>query len=110
MTNAIIKGIGLGLMLAIAFGPSFFALLQTSIKNGLKSGIILALGIFLSDLIYVAIAYFGATSLLSNDRNKFYIELVGGALLVVFGGYELFQKKALNESVAIKYEKSYIDF
>ena len=110
MTNAIIKGIGLGLMLAIAFGPSFFALLQTSIKNGLKSGIILALGIFLSDLIYVAIAYFGATSLLSNDRNKFYIELVGGALLVVFGGYELFQKKALNESVAIKYEKSSVTF
>jgi len=105
MTEAILKGVGLGLMLAIAFGPSFFALLQTSIKNGLISGIILALGIFTSDVLYLVIAYFGATSLLSDPKNKFYIELVGGMLLIVFGAFALFQKKKKTSSEEITYEK-----
>jgi len=110
LVEALLKGIGLGLMLAFAFGPSFFALLQTSIKKGLASGITLALGIFASDLIYVCVAYFGATQLLSDPKNKFYIELIGGALLVVFGAIELFQKKTLKTSEAITYEKPSVTF
>lgn len=110
MTEALLKGFGLGLMLAIAFGPSFFALLQTSIKNGLASGITLALGIFTSDIIYVFVAYFGATQLLSDPQNKFYIELVGGLLLVIFGAVALFQKKQVSEKIEVVVEKRYLTF
>jgi threonine/homoserine/homoserine lactone efflux protein len=110
MTEALLKGIGLGLMLAITMGPSFFALLQTSIKNGLGSGITLAMGIFASDIIYVIIAYFGAASLLSNTQNKFYIELIGGILLVVFGAIALFTKKEIKNSETVRYEKRTVTF
>lgn len=110
MSEAFLKGVGLGLMLAMAFGPSFFALLQTSIKNGLISGITLALGIFASDIIYVIIAYFGATSLLSNAQNKFYIEVIGGSLLVIFGSVSLFQKKEVRNNVDIKPQKRSVTF
>jgi threonine/homoserine/homoserine lactone efflux protein len=110
MGEALLKGIGLGLMLAITFGPSFFALLQTSIKNGLISGITLALGIFTSDIIYVFVAYFGATRLLSDPRNKFYIEVLGGALIVVFGAIALFQKKVIKNNEDITYEKPSVTF
>lgn len=110
MTESLLKGIALGLMLAVTFGPAFFALLQTSIKNGLVSGIILAFGIFLSDVLYVFVAYLGATSLLSNERNKFYIELVGGVLLIIFGTVALLQKKDVKDSVEITYEKRSVTF
>jgi len=110
MIEALLKGVGLGLMLAVAFGPSFFALLQTSIKNGLISGITLALGIFCSDVIYVLIAYFGATQLLSDPHNKFYIEVIGGLLLIVFGAFALFQKKAIKNKEDITYEKPHVTF
>ncbi|MCC6690067.1 MAG: LysE family transporter [Bacteroidia bacterium] len=110
MTEAILKGVGLGMMLAFAFGPSFFALLQTSIKNGLISGITLALGIFVSDIIYVTVAYFGATSLLNNERNKFYIEVIGGILLILFGAAALFQKKEIKKNEEIILEKWSVTF
>ncbi len=110
MIEALLKGIGLGLMLAIAFGPSFFALLQTSIKNGLISGITLALGIFTSDILYVLVAYFGATQLLSDPQNKFYIEVIGGSLLVAFGAFALFQKKVIKSSEDVTYEKRSVTY
>lgn len=110
MTEALLKGIGLGLMLAMATGPSFFALLQTSIKNGLRSGITLALGIFASDILYVIVAYLGAASLLSNPQNKFYIEIVGGLLLIAFGAIALFQKKVINNNDDIRPEQTTVTF
>ncbi len=110
MIEAIRDGVGLGLMLAIAFGPSFFALLQTSIKNGLLSGITLALGIFTSDVLYVVVAYFGATRLLSDPQNKFYIEAIGGLLLVAFGAFALLQKKHTQKTIEVIYEKPSVTF
>jgi threonine/homoserine/homoserine lactone efflux protein len=110
MIEAIRDGVALGLMLAFAFGPSFFALLQTSIKNGLLSGITLALGIFTSDVFYIVIAYFGATQLLSDPKHKFYIETVGGLLLVAFGAFALLQKKQSEKAVDVIYEKPSVTF
>ena len=110
MTAAILKGILLGLMLAFAFGPSFFALLQTSIKNGMRSGITLALGIFTSDLLYVTIAFFGAETLMGNAHNRYYIELVGGVLVAVFGAFALFQKHPENKAAAIVAEKPSVTY
>ena len=39
-----------GLALCFSIGPAFFGLIQTSLKNGARSGIAMALGIFASDL------------------------------------------------------------
>jgi threonine/homoserine/homoserine lactone efflux protein len=47
----LIEGVILGLTLAMffGFGPALFALLQTTIHRGFISGLMLAIGIFLSD-------------------------------------------------------------
>ena len=95
--EAFIEGIGLGITLSILIGPSFFALIQTSIKNGFRSGIALAIGIFISDLLCVAIAYFGATQLFNNPNNKLVIGVMGGTILIVFGIFSFFQKKKNEE-------------
>jgi threonine/homoserine/homoserine lactone efflux protein len=91
LIEASYKGLALGLALCISIGPSFFALIKTSIDNGYRSGIALAVGIFISDLICVALAYLGASQLFMNPNNKIYIGIIGGTILVVFGIFYFFQ-------------------
>ena len=95
--DAIWKGLCLGFALCISIGPSFFALIQTSIKNGYRSGIALAFGVFLSDALCVALAYLGATQLFLNPHNKIYVGLIGGTILIVYGIFSIFQKKVAQD-------------
>ena len=94
--EAILQGTGLGLMLGFSFGPSFFALLKTSMSKGFKSGLALALGIFISDLFCVALALYGAAKILDTPRNKMIVGIVGGTILAVYGFYSFFQKRKVN--------------
>jgi threonine/homoserine/homoserine lactone efflux protein len=92
--KAILQGVGLGLALAMSFGPSFFVLLQTSSKSGFRSGLALALGILLSDMLCVVLAYLGVAQFFNNPLNRTYIGLIGGTVLLTFGLFSIFQKKA----------------
>lgn len=85
MLTPIIQGILLGLALAFMFGPALFALLQTSIHRGFKSGVLFAFGIFLSDLLVVLLIYFGISKLIYNSENSFVFGIIGGIILVAYG-------------------------
>lgn len=85
MGDAIAKGIILGLTLAMLVGPVFFALLQVSIDKGFKAGASLALGIILSDTIYIIATNFFVVYLLETESIEFYLGLVGGIILIIFG-------------------------
>lgn len=104
--NSVWQGFLLGLALCIAIGPSFFALIQTSIRNGFYSGAALAFGIFLSDLVCVALAYLGASRLFDDPHNKLLIGVIGGTVLIVFGIYNL-QKKTIVVEENIDIKKSF---
>jgi len=95
--KAIFQGLLLGSVLAIQPGPSLFTLIQTSSKKGFKSGFALAIGIFLSDVICVLLAYLGIAQLFDNPNNKMFIGLIGGTLLIVFGLFSIFHKKKEEE-------------
>lgn len=93
MLQALIKGVALGFSMSILFiGPSFFALIQTSIKNGFRSAVAMAAGISASDIFLVACAYFGLSNFLEDPRNKIYEGAIGSAILLGFGVFTLFQK------------------
>jgi len=93
MIETFFKGTILGFSMSIIFiGPALFALIQTSIKNGFRSGAIMALGINLSDAFFVFLAYLGASQFLSNPKVKIYEGIGGSAILFIFGIYTLFQK------------------
>jgi threonine/homoserine/homoserine lactone efflux protein len=102
---AIAEGIGLGLTLAILTGPAFFALLQTSIRNGVKSGIAFALGVFISDTLLILLAYLGALRLVNDPKNNFIIGIIGGTILIMFGLFNMFQKHPLD----LKEEEEKVD-
>ncbi|HEY4799951.1 MAG TPA: LysE family transporter [Bacteroidia bacterium] len=96
MFRAIAEGIGLGITLAILTGPAFFALLQTSIRNGYKSGIAFAIGVFVSDSTLISLSYLGALNLFNDPKNNFVIGIVGGTILIMFGVFNIFQKHPLD--------------
>ena len=88
-----------GLTLALLLGPAFFALIQTSIARGLKYGLLLAFGIFLSDIIAVALVYFGATQVLGADpRENIYFSVIGGVIMVIFGTVTILKKDDVAEA------------
>lgn len=84
--HPILQGSFLGLTLAVLLGPALFSLLQTSIHRGVKSGLFLALGIFISDLTVVALAYLGFLQVISQKGNNSLIAgILGGIILIIFG-------------------------
>ena len=103
--EAIYKGFALGMTLCFSFGPSFFALLKTSLDKGYRPGLALAIGIFVSDVFCVGLALVGASTVLGSPQSKLIIGIVGGTILAVYGFYSIFQKKTVNpddEQIVIK--------
>ena len=97
--HPLFEGIILGLSVAISVGPALFALLQTSIKHGVKIGIFLAAGIFASDLALVVGFYFGASAIVTNPKYHLVLGIIGGIVMTVYGVYTFFKKVPLTEQV-----------
>ena len=68
--STIVKGVGFGVTLSFVAGPAMFALIQTSLTNGFKAGVHLALGISLSDIFMVFLTLFGISSLMDNPQSR----------------------------------------
>lgn len=86
--QALVEGIGWGLFLTILVGPIVFALLQTGIEYGFRAGVAVGLGVWLSDILYITIMYFGFTyiqEITALDGFEFWTGLVGGIILLTFG-------------------------
>lgn len=98
------QGIELGVVLAFLIGPVFFTIIQTSLEKGFSKGVLVSLGVSLSDMLYVAVCYFGLAQILQQPMAKKYLAFVGGVVLIGFGVYHLFIKSRkqlmLKESVA----------
>jgi len=97
--HPLFEGIILGLTVAISVGPALFALLQTSIKHGIKIGIFLAAGIFVSDLALVVGFYFGASAIVTNPKYHLVLGIIGGIVMSVYGLFTFFKKVPQTEQV-----------
>jgi threonine/homoserine/homoserine lactone efflux protein len=101
MIHPVFEGMILGITVSISLGPALVALLQTSIKHGIKTGIILALGIFTSDFFVVVGAYFGASQIVTNPTTHIIFGLIGGVVLIIFGIISIIRKVNLKEQVGV---------
>lgn len=90
--DIVLKGILSGLVLACLIGPVFFTLLQTSIERGFSSGVFVAIGISLSDSLYIFISYFGLSRFTEAAGFRHYMAYAGGVVLLLFGLYYLLIK------------------
>jgi threonine/homoserine/homoserine lactone efflux protein len=98
MIHPLFEGIFIGLTMAVMLGPALFALLQTSILRGTRAGVILASGIFLSDLVVVVCSYLGAAQLLNQGKKSLVVGLIGGTILIIFGIVTFTKKVQISDS------------
>ncbi len=106
MVELIAVGIGYGLLLSVMVGPAFFVLIETSIMKGTKAGLFLDLGVLLSDLMYIIVAflfYQEVTELMSGS-NRFILKVIGGGFFMVFGIMHLLKKSPKLSKKLIKSE------
>lgn len=83
------NGILFGLIVTVLIGPVFFSLIQTSIEKGIKSGISMAVGISLSDAVYIFLVYLGVSPYLDDDRFRMALGVAGGLIMFCFGIYSI---------------------
>jgi threonine/homoserine/homoserine lactone efflux protein len=92
MIEAIISGIGIGIVLTFITGPVFFALIKTSIEKGFHAGVSLALGVVLSDVVFVGAIIFGSQLFTIPPQVKVWLGIAGSIILLGIGIYYLLKK------------------
>lgn len=79
------------ILLTFSFGPAFFALINTGIKFGYKTGSFLAIGVVVSDfflcLLVCFLVHFGMANLLHSQETQTFFAIIGGIILIVFGAF-----------------------
>jgi threonine/homoserine/homoserine lactone efflux protein len=88
----IIKGIQFGIVLALLAGPVFFAIIQTSAERGFTKGVLVAIGVSISDAFYVVVCYLGLIQLIESPTFQDKMAYLGGSILILFGLYHLIVK------------------
>jgi threonine/homoserine/homoserine lactone efflux protein len=97
-TELIIKGSIAGLTLSFLIGPVFFAILQAGIERGFRAGIMLCLGIWVSDLSIILLAYLGLSYILMLvqwDGFHLWVGSIGGLILITFGFSAVFSRPSV---------------
>lgn len=101
----LLEGIGWGLFLSILVGPIVFALIQTGIEKGFQSGMVVGLGIWISDLLFITLTYYGINyvrKVAEVDGFKFWLGSIGGLVLLVVGIYTYFTRPEIPSQSLIK--------
>ncbi|WP_214228518.1 LysE family transporter [Pedobacter sp. B4-66] len=111
MFEAILQGIGAGILFSFLTGPVFFSMIKTSIEKGFKAGFSLAIGVIFSDIIFISLTIFSSQFVDYNSEYNQYIGIIGGLFLFGIGLYYLFHKVKvsydISETVKIK-KRGYI--
>ena len=93
MIEAVLKGLGFGLLLSIAVGPVLFSIIKQSLNNGYRGGFAFVFGVFFSDITLVLISNV-FTQLFDSIRvYKTEVGIAGSAYLITMGIFFLFFKK-----------------
>ena len=99
MIEAVISGIGIGIVLTFLTGPVFFALIKTSIERGFHAGVYLALGVVCSDVVFVGTILFGTQYFDIPAHAKIIAGAIGSTILFTIGVYYLFKKAEINYTI-----------
>jgi len=86
----IFKGMLIGMIASAPMGPVGVLCVQRTLKKGRWYGLVTGMGASASDIIYAGITGFGMSfvmDFISDDQNRFYLQIVGSVMLLAFGWY-----------------------
>lgn len=97
MIEDIQAAIPLGILLSFMIGPVFFVLLETGATKGFRAALFVDIGVILADVLFILIAYFSSYQLLENLSNQPGLYVLGGVILIIYGGVILLKKDTKKE-------------
>jgi threonine/homoserine/homoserine lactone efflux protein len=93
MIEAILKGLALGVVLALSVGPIIFTIIKQSITVGHKGGFCFVVGVWLSDVILVILSNVFTEWVARLLKYQKIIGYGGSTFLIAMGIYFFFFKK-----------------
>ena len=88
LLDIVFKGMLIGIIASAPMGPVGVLCVQRTLNKGRWYGFITGCGAALSDIIYAGITGLGmgmVVELVSNDTNRFYLQIAGSLMLLGFG-------------------------
>ncbi len=113
MLPYVLEGLIFGMGLAVSLGPIFIALTQTSIEEGVWPGFTVGLGIWVSDIILVALFYkfiYEIKASIESSSFEFWMGISGAIIMLGFGLYLILRKPALDYTERKHNYKNFIGF
>lgn len=93
MTEAILKGLGLGLVLALSVGPVIFSVIKQSINKGQRGGFAFVTGVWVSDVFLIVLSNMFTELVSELLRFRNIIGYTGSLFLFGLGVYYILFKK-----------------
>ena len=90
IVDLVLKGMLIGMVASAPMGPVGVLCVQRTLNKGRWFGFVTGIGAAISDIIYAGITGFGMVFVMdfvNNDRNKFYLQIIGSVMLLCFGIY-----------------------
>lgn len=98
--------IGIFLSVFINMGPSFITLLQTSIHRGFRSAFWFVLGVFLNDVMIIALCILTSIEVVMRSHQEFSLFIIAaGIILFLFGLFTFFRKVKNDEALQAEENK-----
>lgn len=95
MLDPILSGILFGCLIAILIGPVFFLILNTSLHRGFRHALQVALGVMMSDALFIFLAYFGSNFVLLFNTHKSIFGIIASLILSGYGIVILIKKQRI---------------
>lgn len=95
------QGIVLGLVLSLMVGPILFTLIQTSLDRGTLGGLMIALGFWMSDIMFITLIFKGFSyvqNVVQLPNFSFYGGMIGATILIAIG-VGMLLNKSINRTV-----------
>ena len=93
MIESILKGVGLGIFLALSVGPVIMTIVKHSINDGHKGGMSFVIGVWVSDLILVLACNLFSGLVATALHFTSLIGYIGATFITSLGIYYIFFKK-----------------
>ena len=107
--SAFLYGLPVGFAFSFALGPVFFSLIKASLEYGFRAAVSIALGVIIADLVLLGIAYGGVEAFLPQGVDvTFWVQLLGGLLLLGIGGATILKKSKNTEGSPLTHERRII--
>jgi threonine/homoserine/homoserine lactone efflux protein len=93
MIEALLKGLALGLILALSVGPVIFTIIKQSLNNGKEGGFSFVVGVWISDIVLVVLSNMFSEWVSKLLEFKKTIGYIGSIFLIAMGVFYVFFKK-----------------